>query len=65
MQLNTTAQECNIEMLKKQNLFFHEWYLDVDFSNERLSKAATCDGILYQIPAGNNVSNPPPGVLPI
>ena len=30
-----------------------------------VSQAAACDGILYQIPAGNIVPNPPPGVLPI
>ena len=30
-----------------------------------VSQAAACDGILYQIPAGNSVPNPPPGILPI
>ena len=30
-----------------------------------VSQAAACDGILYQIPAGNYTPNPPPGVLPI
>ena len=30
-----------------------------------VSQAAACDGILYQISAGNNEPNPPPGVLPI
>ena len=30
-----------------------------------VSQAAACDGILYQIAAGNSVPNPPPGVLPI
>ena len=29
-----------------------------------VSRAAACDGVLYQIP-GNNACNPPPGVLPI
>ena len=30
-----------------------------------VSQAAACDGVFYQIPAGNNAPNPPPGVLPI
>ena len=30
-----------------------------------VSQAAACDGILYQIPAGYEMTNPPPGVLPI
>ena len=30
-----------------------------------VSQATACDGILYQIPAGSNAPNPPPGVLPI
>ena len=30
-----------------------------------LSQATACDGFFYQIPAGNNAPNPPPGVLPI
>ena len=30
-----------------------------------VSQAADCDGVFYQIPAGNSAPNPPPGVLPI
>ena len=31
----------------------------------RLSQAAACDGVFYQIPAGNSAPNHPPGVLSI
>ena len=30
-----------------------------------VSQEAACDGVFYQIPAGNSAPNPPPGVLPI
>ena len=30
-----------------------------------VSQAVACEGIFYKIPAGNNVPNPPPGVMPI
>ena len=30
-----------------------------------VSQTAACDGVFYQIPAGNNAPNPPPGALPI
>ena len=35
------------------------------FSPKRSVAATACDGIFYQIPAGDNAPNPAPGVLPI
>ena len=49
------------------DLFLHRkfFFKKVSRLQRVLSQATACDGVYYQIPAGVNTPNLPPGVLPI